>query len=994
MLEQFFYNFVPFLYKIISCSLGAKGYFSDAERYLKKNGTGLYPPFKKISQFTHMIVLSIAKTNAVFPKLTRQFTGLLLVPVILMALVSCAGNNAEKKYRIGFAQCTGTENWKKATREGMQRELSFHPGTELIYKSAKDSSELQVKQIKELLQQNIDILLVSPNEAQPLTPVVEEAFNKGIPVVVIDRRISSSLYTSYVGVDNFEIGKMAGNYIANKFHDSPNVNVIEVIGLQGSTPSSERHRGFLEGISINPHIHIKARLYGNWLQEKSAEAFLKIKDQLSAGDVVFAQNDPMALGAYEVYQQLGIEKMAHFIGVDGLAGPGGGIQFVYDKVLDATFLNPTGGEEAIQLAFKILNKEFFNKENILPTVVIDSTNVRIMKLQTDKINTQQKDIEKQQALLQEQHRIYNTQTNLLYSTIIGLILALILGGIVFFALRNNRKINRRLAAQNEEILLQKNQLVEMTVKAKEATDAKFNFFTNISHEFRTPLTLILGPLEDTLSSPKLPFVIKNNLSLIHRNAIRLLRLINQLMDFRKIEESKMMLKASENDITAFVTEITSAFQDIARKKLISFNVTSLVRDLTLWFDVNMLDKVLFNLLSNAFKFTGDHGIINVTIDKNTERNMAVIRVTDSGVGMTQDEVEHAFDLFYQGHNTSFKGTGLGLSLSKELITLHHGTIAIKSEKWKGTTFEVSLPIGQSHLEPNEILSERPSMAATYEDIKIYTTDVEPISSQKDITAPVAKKDHSVLIIEDSDDLRTFLKRRLGDHYEIHEAENGTAGIALAYDIVPDLIISDIILPGQTGLQITETLKQNIRTSHIPIILLTARGSIEDQIIGIKLSADAFIVKPFNLEYLEETIKNLLKNRALLREHYTSELPTEARSNSSNKIDRKFINEFTAIVENNLSNEDFSVEDICREIGISRVQLYRKVKALIGYNVNDYILTVRLQKAKFLLVNEDMAVSEVAFKVGFSSQAYFSTVFKSKFSVTPSEYREKKKTGNK
>jgi YesN/AraC family two-component response regulator len=231
---------------------------------------------------------------------------------------------------------------------------------------------------------------------------------------------------------------------------------------------------------------------------------------------------------------------------------------------------------------------------------------------------------------------------------------------------------------------------------------------------------------------------------------------------------------------------------------------------------------------------------------------------------------------------------------------------------------------------------------------------------------------------------------LGTHYEIHEAQNAKMGISLAYDIVPDLIISDIILPGDDGLRITEILKQDIRTSHIPIILLTAKGTIEDQIKGIKLKADAFIVKPFNLEYLEETIKNLLNNRSILREHYTSELPTESRSNSSTKIDRKFINEFIAIVENNLSNEDFSIDDICREVGVSRVQLYRKVKALIGYNVNDYILTVRLQKAKFLLTDMQLTICDVAYKVGFSSQAYFSTVFKSKFSLTPSEYRERKK----
>lgn len=952
-----------------------------------------------------MIALPIVTRRKILLRAYRAFTAISLVPckpivfvsctiVVVfcsIVLVSCSGSNPEKKIRIGFAQCTGAENWKKATREGMQRELSFHPGTELIYRSAGDNSDLQVRQIKELIGQNIDLLLVSPNEAQPLTSVVEEAFNKGIPVVVIDRRTSSDLYTSFVGVDNFELGKMAGNYITNAFPDK--ANIIEVIGLQGSTPSSQRQQGFEEAIQVNPHLHIKQRIYGNWLQEKSSEEFLKIKDQLSPGDIVFAQNDPMALGAYEVYKKLGLEKTAHFIGVDGLPGPGGGIQFVSDKILKATFLNPTGGEEAIQTAFKILNKEPFNRENILPTVVIDSTNVRIMKLQTDKINLQQKDIEKQQAVLQEQLRIYNNQRSLLYLTITALVLALILGSIAFFSFRNNRRINRRLAAKNEEILLQRNQLIEMTAQAKEATDAKFNFFTNISHEFRTPLTLILGPLEDALSSPKLHFTIKDSLDLVHRNALRLVRLINQLMDFRKIEESKMKLKASENNAPEFVKEIAQAFQGIARKKSISFNTTNKAGDLHLWFDVNMLDKVLFNLLSNAFKFTSEHGIINITIDKNAGTNRAIIKIEDSGIGMTQDEIDHAFELFYQGHKTTFKGTGLGLSLSKELINLHHGAITIKSEKWKGTVFEISLPLGKSHLAADEILTETPALVTSYEDLKIYTTDIAQIAPQKDASA-VSQKEYCILIIEDNEDLRIFLKRRLGDHYEIYVAENGNEGMSKAYDIVPDLIICDIILPGQDGLNITETLKQDIRSSHIPIILLTAKGTIEEQIKGIKLKADAFIVKPFNLEYLEEIIHSLLKNRALLREHYTSELPTETRSNSSNKIDRKFINEFTAIVENNLSNEDFSVDAICREIGISRVQLYRKVKALIGYNVNDYILTVRLQKAKFLLANEELSISEIAYKVGFASQAYFSTVFKSKFSTTPSEYKEKKKGGGK
>ena len=314
---------------------------------------------------------------------------------------------------------------------------------------------------------------------------------------------------------------------------------------------------------------------------------------------------------------------------------------------------------------------------------------------------------------------------------------------------------------------------------------------------------------------------------------------------------------------------------------------------------------------------------------------------------------------------------------------------MNSEKGRGSRFEISLPVGNGHLKPEEILTDTLPAAVNYEDAKIYTTANEPLSIENDLTI-ISGKEQSILIIEDNKDMRLFLRTILGKHYEIHDAENGEKGLELAYDIVPDLIIADIILPGQTGLKVTEVLKQDIRTSHIPIILLTARASMEAQIVGIRSKADAFVAKPFNLEYLDETIKNLLRNRAVLREHYTSELPTETRYNLSSKIDRKFINEFTSLVENNLSNENFSVDNICREIGISRVQLYRKVKALLGYNVNDYILTVRLHKSKYLLAEKDLSISEVACKVGFSTQAYFSTVFKSKFSITPSEYREKKR----
>ena len=280
--------------------------------------------------------------------------------------------------------------------DAMKRELSFHPGTELIYRDAEDNSTRQVQQIRELLKEDIDILLVSPNEAQPLTPIVEEVFTRGIPVVVLDRKTASNLYTSFVGADNYQIGQLAASYVARMLNGKG--NIMEVIGLPGSTPAIEREKGFLDALRQYPNLKIISEVYGNWQKEKASIQLEKDIDKLSRADVVFAHNDLMALGAYEVCKNNQLKNGTRFIGVDGLPGPGAGIEFVSDKILDATLLYPTGGEEAIQTALKILNKEPFEKENILQTLVIDSSNVRLMKLQTDKINSQQKDIERQNEM--------------------------------------------------------------------------------------------------------------------------------------------------------------------------------------------------------------------------------------------------------------------------------------------------------------------------------------------------------------------------------------------------------------------------------------------------------------------------------------------------------------------------------------------------------------------------------------------------------------------
>jgi signal transduction histidine kinase/DNA-binding response OmpR family regulator len=907
---------------------------------------------------------------------------------------SCKTPDTGKKFKIGFSQCTGTDDWRKTMEAEMRRELSFHNNVELIYKNADGNSEKQIVQIEELIKENIDLLIISPNEVKPLTPITEKVYNKGIPVVVVDRRVDSKQYTAFVGASNFEVGQNAGIYAASILQRKG--NVIEVTGIPDASPVIDRHNGFMDIIDRYPEIKYLKRIdnYATAINtpenapENEVEKFLKTNSNI---DLIYAQNDFMAFDVYNICKKLGLEKKIKIIGIDGLPMKGDGIDMVENKYISATVLYPTGGQEAVATAVNILEKKPYKKENQLYTTIIDSTNIRITKLQNEKVLAQQADIDRSQKKIETQAIITSNQTKIIYAISMTLALALVMGSILFFSLRENKKINARLALQNEEIVNQRNQLIELGNKAKEATDAKFNFFTNISHELRTPLTLILGPLEEALSSPKLHFTVKSLLEMVKKNAIRLLRLVNQLMDFRKIEEAKMKLRASENNITEFVTEITNAFAEIATKKKISFRVDSKDTSLKVWFDVNMLDKILFNILSNAFKYTNDHGSITVSVDKDNTNTTAIIKIEDSGIGMGPETLEHAFDLFYQGNEGTYKGTGLGLALSKELITLHHGSIKIKSEKWKGATFEISMPLGKEHLEENETERETASYFLNYEDAKIYTNEAETLKSiPPEEVVSTTGKDYSILLIEDNMEIRLFLKSQLGKNYEIIEAENGNVGLNQAYEIVPDIIISDILLPGKDGMLITETLKNDIRTSHIPIIILTAKGSIEQQIEGLKLKADAYIVKPFNVQYLEETIKNLIRNRETLKYHYSSELPNESlRGTASKKIDRKFVNEFSSIVESNIANENFEVDDICKEIGISRVQLYRKVKAVLGLNINDYILSVRMQKAKYLLLNEDLTISEISFKVGFSSQAYFSTVFKSKFGATPSEYKSGK-----
>jgi signal transduction histidine kinase/DNA-binding response OmpR family regulator len=905
--------------------------------------------------------------------------------ITTLSLLSGCGVKKPQQYVIGFSQCVESDAWRKTMLQEMKRELSFHPNVTFIYRQADGNSQTQIKQVKELLSKNIDLLIISPNEAEPLTPIVEETFNRGTPVIVVDRKISSPSFTAYVGGDNYQIGRMAGAYAVNLLKSKG--NVIEITGLPKSTPAIERDRGFADAIKAYPSLNVVRKLNGEWYKQTAKEELAKIVRDNPRADLVFAQNDMMASGTYEVYKSKGL-PIPKIIGVDGLPCSGCGMEFVAKKIITATMLYPTGGEEAIRMAVRILKKEEFSKENNLQTTVIDSSNVQLMQLQANKITSQQQSIERQQNMLEEQRRIYKSQRNLLYILVSSLILVFSLGLIAFYSLRHNRKINKKLHQKNIEILNQKDKIEEMSAKAQEANEAKVNFFTNISHEFRTPLTLILAPLEELLANTKNQ-TLSQSLVLIQKNVIRLLRLVNQLMDFRKIGVEKMKVRATENDIVSFIAEIVQSYKSIAHKRNIDLRLITKERQLNIWFDASMIDKVIFNLLSNAFKFTKDGGYIHVYVNKTEDGKEVSIKVEDNGVGMTKDAVANSFTVFYQGEYENYKGSGLGLALSKELVQLHKGTISVVSEKWKGTTFEILLKTGNAHFTKEELAESDASPSVLYEHEKIYTSDLEGEQTLKtNASINTGSKEYSLLIIEDNPELRSLLVNKLSATYEILEAADGQSALQQAFDSIPDLIISDVVIPGKDGMALTNILKNDIRTSHIPIVLLTAKTSIEQQIEGMRNMADAYITKPFNIQFLEQNLKSLLANRARLKEHFTGDISSSLKTQTVGKLDKKFITDFTALVETNVSNDEFSVEDICKQMGISKVQLYRKVKALLNINVNDYIVDTRLQKAKYFLQHEELTISEIAYKVGFSSPAYFSTVFKSKFGVTPKAFKEK------
>ena len=881
-------------------------------------------------------------------------------------MLSSCSVEQEPKYRIVFAQCCH-DPWRDVMNSEMLRELAFHPDVKLEILESYGDTQKQIDQIRDLSKRKVDLLIISPNESKPLTSAIEEVSKAGLPVVLIDRKVNSELYTAFVGADNYEIGKTAGKYLANQFKDGG--NIIEVKLFMTTSPAIERDRGFHDAIANAPNLKIVESIETVNGLEDVQKYLPTILQKHPEANIIFAHTDLLAATAYKITKEVGRNKQLFFVGIDGIPETGG-IQNVKNGIFDATMLYPTGGMEAIQTAVKILKKQHFEKDNRLLTNVINSENVDIMLSQIKKIKEQQVDIERQALKITALNQTFSSQRNRLYFTTALLTVVVLLGALLFFLLREKQESNLILEEQNRAILEQKNEIEKVSNLARKATEDKMRFYSYISHEFKTPLSLILTPTEDLLFQKSIDAKeTRTTLQLIQKNANRLLRLVDQLLELRKLDAGKMELQIVKHDLVAFVKEIVLDFNVKAKSQHIDLQFICPFQTLSFSFDAEKLDKVFFNIISNAFKYTPQGGLIHVTILKNVEK--IEITIADNGVGMSEEDKAHAFDLFYRGNQNISFGTGLGLALSQEFVNLHGGEIILTSEKGKGTTFKIVLSIEGTDINENDIVLDYP---------KYHIVENEQVNLENHTNKSA---ENTIVLIEDNIDLNQFLQHKLVQHYNIVATVTAEKGWDEILSHIPDLIISDVMLPEMDGYSLTQKVKNDFRTSHIPVVLLTAKGQIENQIEGTRAGADAYISKPFNQQLLEEKIKGLLENRDRMRRRFSNEVMNPSHAQ---KGERKFLVEFEALIEKNIKDSSLSVEKLSQELGMSRVQLFRKISALTNKNVTDYIAEFKLQKAKILLKNSDKNIAEIAYETGFNNPSYFTTFFKQKTNQTPSEWR--------
>lgn len=723
-----------------------------------------------------------------------QFAFIILTTIGLLA--SCS--QQEKKYRIGVSQCSD-DIWRDKQNSELQIGAYFHDNVELRFAAAYDSDERQIQQIDSLVGTGIDLLIVAPNQVSTISPAIDRAYDKGIPVIVFERKTNTKKYTAYMGADNYEMGHLMGEYVATRLNERG--RIIEVMGLKGSSPAIERHNGFREAIAQHPGIQVVATLQGDWTEPtayKTVKQWLDKNKDAGKIDLVFGMNDRTAMGARKAFEEAG-SVLPLFCGIDGLPGESGGIRLVQDSLLDASYIYPTHGDQLLQLAVDILEGKPYEKETKLMSALVTQDNARVLLMESEEIMRQSRNLEQLHEKASQYLDQLGNQRTLIFVALAAILLLLaLLAGIYMYYLQRARIQDERMQMEREQL----------------------DFYTQVSHELRTPLSLVQGPLDQLLRT---------------------------------------------NDFRGASDEARELFSIVRR---------------------------------NTHHLTG---IVN--------------KMLDAQVGTPIQEMTSA---------------------QVDAIT-------------------VSQPIAA----PAEV-------------------------PEQDEDAP------TVLIVDDNADIRTYLRSILRGQYRVLEAEDGKRGLELARELVPDLIVSDVMMPVMNGLEFCQQVKKDGISSHIPVILLTARALEKHQIEGYESGADAYITKPFSPELLLARIDNLLQSRHQLKDLWSMKSATNATAPTETApapIEDAFISRFKSLVEERLSDSKLSVEDLAGDMGLSRVQLYRKVKAMTGSTPIDLLRKARLAQAQRLLQESTLSVSEIAYQVGFASPSYFTKCYKDEFGTVPGEARK-------
>lgn len=898
---------------------------------------------------------------------------------LFMALLPVLyGCTEDKVYRIGVSQCS-SDDWRTKMNDEIRREIMFHEDAVVEIRSADDDSRKQISDIRYFADNGFDIIIVSPNEAAALTPIIKEVYEKGTPVIVFDRGIIGDTYTARLGVDDVGIGRSAAHYALQMLGGHP--KAIEIFGLKGSTPAEDRHAGFTEEFCKGGG-EILESVPANWNKEEAVplvDSLLRIHRDV---DLIYAHNDRMAIGASEVVRRTG-RRGIKIIGID--AAPDIGIKAVADGVIDATFLYPTEGHRVIRTALAILRGEPYERDVRLPvSSAVDHTNADILLLQNETLRDETAKMHILKTRIDDYWTKHSSQTSLFYATIV---IMLLLCGVLFLVLRafwQRKRHQQALMQQNRLLEEQRDMQASLNERLQEATRSKLAFFTNVSHDLRTPLTLISGPVSQFVSAGNLTPQQTSMMRIAHKNVKILHRLINQILDFRKYENGKLELNLSEVDFGAAVAEWMDSFHAVARKRDMKF-VLDVPQSgkVVLAVDVEKMERVFFNLISNAFKYTPDNGSIRVAYA--TDGNTLTFSVADTGEGISNRDLGSIFDRFFQVDRVHPRGSGIGLSLVKAFVELHGGTVSVESTLGKGSVFTVVIPVRHVAAEPEKVSGS------------IAPNDVETELDTVPATVNIDSDRPLVLVIDDNSDMLALVGTLLRDDYNIITAPDGREGLRLSAKYVPDLVICDVMMPVMDGLECCRKIKEEISTSHIPVLMLTACSMDEQRVQGYDSGADGYVSKPFSADVLKARCRSLIANRKRIKDLWQGTDKVTGDAGASGKagrpvpasdIDSRFYDSFVKAFTAEMGNPDLSVEQIASSMGLGHSQFYRKIKALTNYSPVELMRQLRLKHARTLLTTTDMSVSEIAYKVGFSNPAYFTKCYKTAFGETPTELRDR------